>query len=480
LPDSTPGLILDMPLEGIEHYVKHKLPSTVLPSDAALVAYLDVKITERTNIPGVTPSLARLEQTVKDSKLFAELSEEVKTSLMTRLHRPRGAAACPEGHTYDEPNELLLNESTRLMRDDNEEDASVKRWLENRVRFARSKLKRRHMKQYEKEGRVLFRHLKGMKPRHIAAELDVTANFINNALGALRIKGKQLLALDSEEVKERRQGVREKLAQRRRELNEAILAYMEEYGPQHMTVHNLYIHLHHVLPPTVKPPGMSTIYYILRKDFNLRFRASPPVLTRYLDPAYDEKRQWVSRLLTHFMQQGMVIVSVDESHIRADSFAKRQWRFAPPRVSATALLHGPVRSRGQLDEDEVPEYQPPGRVGTRDRAEELAAKHAGRRKRGRPRSVSSASNRSASQSSQERPPSSVPSTTVRASSASKIISNWVSSGLAHARKMVSVVSTGLTPHTRLETEGPLLLDSEEEEEEKQAIGEGMRQQTVMS
>jgi hypothetical protein len=149
------------------------------------VAYLDVKINERTNIAGVTPSLARLEQTVKDSQLFAELSEEVKTSLMTRLHKPRGAAASPESHTYDEPNELLLNESTRLMRDDNEEDASVKRWLENRVRFARSKLKRRHMKQYEKEGRVLFRHLQGMKPRHIAAELDVTANFINNALGAL-------------------------------------------------------------------------------------------------------------------------------------------------------------------------------------------------------------------------------------------------------------------------------------------------------
>ena len=74
----------------------------------------------------------------------------------------------------------------------------------------------------------------------------------------------------------------------------------------------------------------------------------------------------------------------------------------------------------------------------------------------------------------------MPSTSVRASSASKIISNWVTSGLAHARKMVSVVSTGLTPHTRLETEGPLLLDSEDEEEEKQAVGEGMRQQTVMS
>ena len=289
-----------------------------------------------------------------------------------------------------------------------------------------------------------------------------------------------MLALDSEEVKERRQGVRQEQVERRRELSEAILAYLEQYGPQHMTVHSLYVHLQHVLPPTVKPPGMSTIYYILRKEFSLRFRPSPPVLTRYLDPAYDEKRQWVSRLLTHFMQQGMVIVSVDESHIRADSFAKRQWRFAPPRVSSAALLHGPARSQSQMDETDVPVYQPPARVGSRDRAEELAARHAGRRKRGRPRSDSSASNRSASQRSQERPPSSVPSSTVRAFTASKIINKWVTSGLAHVRSMVSAVNTSLREQPRLETEGPLLSDSEEEEEEKQAVGQGTSEHSTVS
>ena len=159
----------------------------------------------------MTPSMARLEQTVRDSSLFAELSEEVKASMITRLHRPRGSATRTHRNRYEEPNELLLNESTRLMRDTNEEEASVKRWLQNRVRLARSKLKRRQIKQYEKEGRVLFRHLQGMHPRHIATELGVTATFINNALGAMRSKGKQVLALDSEEVKEKRQCVRQQL-----------------------------------------------------------------------------------------------------------------------------------------------------------------------------------------------------------------------------------------------------------------------------
>ena len=59
---------------------------------------------------------------------------------------------------------------------------------------------------------MLFRHLQGKQPRHIAKELGVTVTFINNALGALRIKGRQVLKLDSEEVKEKRQVVRQEVA----------------------------------------------------------------------------------------------------------------------------------------------------------------------------------------------------------------------------------------------------------------------------
>jgi hypothetical protein len=32
----------------------------------------------------------------------------------------------------------------------------------------------------------------------------------------------------------------------------------------------------------------------------------------------------------------MVVVSIDESHVRADGFASRKWRFAPPRQSLEA------------------------------------------------------------------------------------------------------------------------------------------------
>ena len=100
MPDTKPGIILDMPLKGIDHYVKQKLSSTVVPPDATLVSYLDVRIADGAPTLSVTPSLARLEQTLKDSKLFAELSEEVKTSLITRLHKPRDATTDPQSLAY--------------------------------------------------------------------------------------------------------------------------------------------------------------------------------------------------------------------------------------------------------------------------------------------------------------------------------------------------------------------------------------------
>ena len=316
---------------------------------------------------------------------------------------------------------------------------------------------------------MLFRHLQGKQPRHIAKELGVTVTFINNALGALRIKGRQVLKLDSEEVKERRRVVRQELAERRRELSEAILAFLEEHGPHHITLSELYVHLQQVLPPTVRAPGMSTIYYLLRKDFKLRFRATPPALTRYLDPAYDEKRQWVARLLAHFMQQGMVIVSVDESNIRADSFAKRQWRFVPPRVSSSDLLHGPLQHHLHLEQTEVPVYKLPAPLQevSQDRAAEVEARHAGRRKRGRPRSVNSASNRSDSQRSREQQSSSVPASTLAPTTAAAPLREMMSSLVGRfLGQRTAFNSVPTLPLRRVDTEGPLLRDTDDVEEVK--------------
>ena len=100
----------------------------------------------------------------------------------------------PKPDAYRQANELLLHECLRDLDPSIPEDKEAARWLSARVNLAKCPLKKRHAKQYEKEGRVLYRRLRGATPRAIAAELQVTKTFINNTLGVLNKKARDLLA----------------------------------------------------------------------------------------------------------------------------------------------------------------------------------------------------------------------------------------------------------------------------------------------
>jgi hypothetical protein len=114
----------------------------------------------------------------------------------------------PKRDAYKQANELLLHECLRDLELSIQEDKEAARWLTARVNLARCPLKKRHAKQYVKEGRVLYRRLLGATPRAIAAELEVTKTFINNTLGVLNKKARGLLAdsLHSEDPIERERG----------------------------------------------------------------------------------------------------------------------------------------------------------------------------------------------------------------------------------------------------------------------------------
>ena len=55
----------------------------------------------------------------------------------------------------------------------------------------------------------------------------------------------------------------------------------------------------------------------------------------------------------------MIIVSIDESHVRADGFARRKWRFAPSRVSVDELLRPPSLMEQLIEREDVPSYTLP-------------------------------------------------------------------------------------------------------------------------
>jgi len=129
------------------------------------------------------------------------------------------------------------------------------------------------------------------------------------------------------------------------------------------TLGSIYTYLQNHLPVPLHAPSLPIIQSILTQHFHLRYRRASPAATRYLDPSFNEKRLWTSRLLAQFLFEGAVIISIDESNFRADSFSKRQWCFQPKVAKVSQLLNGTQLEdeleRGALDwaETESPQLK---------------------------------------------------------------------------------------------------------------------------
>ena len=93
--------------------------------------------------------------------------------------------------------------------------------------MAKCKLKKSQLKQYEKEGRILHRHLRGIPPKVIASQLKITPTFINNTLGVLRKKGKEVLASENLSVDVIKSEVTRPDVVRKNIVRDALLTYME-------------------------------------------------------------------------------------------------------------------------------------------------------------------------------------------------------------------------------------------------------------
>ena len=59
--------------------------------------------------------------------------------------------------------------------------------------------------------------------------------------------------------------------------------------------------------------------------FGMRFRAANAAKIKYNDTDFDEKRLWVSRLLTQFMMADVLILSIDESSFKQEGLPRRYW-----------------------------------------------------------------------------------------------------------------------------------------------------------
>lgn len=108
----------------------------------------------------------------------------------------------------------------------------------------------------------------------------------------------------------------------------AIGDYLKLYGIREASYRKIRKYLNQVLPERA-PHSNRMISAILKQRYHLKYTAYNTAQIRYEDPSFDEKRLQVSRLLSQFLLDGALIISVDESNIRSDSVLRKKWSFKP-------------------------------------------------------------------------------------------------------------------------------------------------------
>ena len=95
--------------------------------------------------------------------------------------------------------------------------------------------------------------------------------------------------------------------------------FFEENGIYQFTSNELRNHLLQRLSED-QVPSVKVLREIVRDKFKLKYCRLDKANTQYRNAKYNEKRLWVSRLLSQFILEKAVIIAIDESNFRHDTF----------------------------------------------------------------------------------------------------------------------------------------------------------------
>ena len=114
--------------------------------------------------------------------------------------------------------------------------------------------------------------------------------------------------------------------------NENLLRLLHHYfllnGIHNITLKVLQDYIKNNLPNDLqRAPSTSYIREILKKHFYLQYKKFKTANYKYRDPTYNEKRSWVCRILTQFLHDGALIISIDETGFRSDTVKDMKWQF---------------------------------------------------------------------------------------------------------------------------------------------------------
>lgn len=332
--DSLPrGMVIDLPLTDIAAYYHKLLAWLPLQSDEELVQQLHLTYS------GYQDTRPLEEVPLKELDLLAmplfttldqESQQRIISGLVDLQHRERPSLDRLRAEfQLREPLDQLITK--------------------------KHPLSKREQKALDKEKQMVYmKHVQGMKPAQIARKLKVSVYDVYRADRRLKGNyGKAIQAATRPEEHplgyfyEHHVLVRDNL-----EVKQGVADYLSTQGMHNLKRQQLQQELAAHMPG-VQPSTLNDIGAILKQDFKLRYIKYDGASVRYKDPQFDEKRLWACRILSQFLLDDALIISIDESHIRSDRSKQYQWQFLGSDRLVKAAMKRPLTEEGWLsDEDE--------------------------------------------------------------------------------------------------------------------------------
>lgn len=171
-----------------------------------------------------------------------------------------------------------------------------------------------------------------LKPREISKLLDIAPSKVYDTVYSAK-KAAENLKNPKPVAKPK---VKDTLANNK-QLLDAMQSFLTERGIYNFTAQQMKTYLaeqqqQHPEQHKFRVPCCKSLQDILHSTFHLSYGKLQQANLKYRDPTFNDKRLWIARLLSQFLYEDALIITVDESNFRSDSLPQKQWGFNERKV----------------------------------------------------------------------------------------------------------------------------------------------------
>lgn len=255
----SPGMVIDLPEQEVEKYIRRLLSWLPLPSDSELISHIQEFLKDqRGRFRNEHVRISDID--IMTSPLFSTLEQNAQNRIIMALQGHIPLPRMP--YDNDEYEARGTHAATLLLR-------------------KKLPLNKRDAKKLEKEKEIVRLHqVEFLRPAEIARKMKVSAKEVYRACHGYLARVKKFQEFDDSE---NQSSIMSKMPMDRIQVRESVAQYLTEKGLYRLKRADIQEYMQNKLSQ-IKAPTLNEIGITLKQDFKIRYLRENPASVRYNDP----------------------------------------------------------------------------------------------------------------------------------------------------------------------------------------------------